>query len=210
MKNAERTETRKNEILDAAEQLFNEKGYEETTINDILSVSGVAKGSLYYHYNSKEDVLDGIVGRMTEQIVTAVRAVADDPALTGHEKMVRVIPSMNVAGSPDDAMLNELHRPSNALLHQKSIAGTIEAVAPIIAGVVEQGIREGTYSTRFPLETVEVLLVAGQYIFGEGIFKRTPDEATARMAAFIGITEKLLGAEEGSFGFLTGGSNNGK
>ena len=210
MKNTERTEIRKNEILDVAERLFMEKGYEAATINDILSVSGIAKGSLYYHYKSKEDVLDGIIKRMTEQLVAAAKAVADDPVLTVHEKMLRIIPSVNIADSPNERMIQELHRPSNALLHQKSIAQTLNAVAPIIASVVEQGIGEGVYHTKYPLETVEILLVAGQFIFDEGIFQWTPEEAAARMTAFIRVTETALGAQPGSFQFLAGGQANGK
>lgn len=206
MKNTERTENKKNEILDTAERLFMEKGYENTSINDILSVSGIAKGSLYYHYKSKEDVLDGIIGRITEQIVTSAKTVADDAALTAHEKMLRIIPTVNITYSPYERMLHELHRPSNALLHQKSITQTLNAVAPIMADIVEQGNREGVYHTQYPLETVEILLVAGQFIFDEGIFKRTPEEMAARMTAFIHITETALGAKHGSFHFLAGGN----
>ena len=205
MKNTERTEASKNKILDVAERLFMEKGYESATISDILSASGVAKGSLYYHYKSKEDVLDGIIGRITEHIVVAAKAVANDPALCAHEKMRRIIPAANITYSPYERMMQELHRPSNALLHQKSIAQTLSAVAPVIAGVVEQGIREGVYRTPYPLETVEILLVAGQFIFDEGIFPWTQDEMAARMTAFIHIAETVLGAEPGSFQFLAGG-----
>jgi len=205
MKNTERTEARKNEILDTAKRLFMEQGYEQTTINDILTASGVAKGSLYYHYKSKEDVLDGVLERMTGQIADAAKAVADDPAMTAHEKVFRVISSVNIAESPDERMIRELHSPANALLHQKSIAQTIRAVAPIMASVVEQGIREGIYHTQYPLETVEILLVASQFIFDEGIFGWTPEEKAARMTAFIRITETVLGAQQGSFMFLGGG-----
>ena len=205
MKNAERTEASKQKILDVAESLFMEKGYEDTTINDIVSVSGIAKGSLYYHYKSKEDVLDGIIARITEQIVTAAKAVAGNPALPAHEKMLRIIPSVNITYSPYERMIRELHRPSNALLHQKSIAQTLHAVAPVMADVVAQGIQEGVYHTKYPLETVEILLVAGQFIFDEGIFQWTPDEMAMRMKAFVHLTETVLGAEPGSFLFLAGG-----
>jgi AcrR family transcriptional regulator len=206
MKNAERTEMSKNKILHVAERLFAEKGYERTAVNDILNVAGIAKGSLYYHYKSKEDVLDGVLGRMTEQVAATTEAVANDPALTAHEKMTRLIPSMDISKSPNERMIRELHRPANALMHQKSIVQTIRAVAPIIAGVVEQGNREGVYHTRRPLETVEILLVAGQFIFDDGIFQWTPDEMAARLPSFIEITEAVLGAEKGSFQFLAGGN----
>jgi AcrR family transcriptional regulator len=206
MKNIERTEARKNEILDIAERLFIEQGYEQTTISDILSVSGIAKGSLYYHYKSKEDVLDGVLCRMTKQITAAAKTTADDPAMTAHEKLFRVLSAISISELPNERMIQELHKPNNALMHQKSIVQTIRAVAPIMAGVVEQGIREGVYHTQHPLETVEILLAAGQFIFDEGVFQWTPAEKTARMTAFIRITETVLDAEEGSFKFLAGGN----
>ena len=204
MRNQERTRARKGEILDAAEKLFMEQGYEQTSVNDILEASGVAKGSLYHHYSSKEDVLDGVLQRITEQIVAQMEAIAQDSTLTAHEKMARMIPSANISQSPNGQIIRELHLPSNALLHQKSIAQTIRAVAPMMAGVVEQGIQEGVYHTEHPLETVEILLVAAQFIFDEGIFRWTPDEMAARWFAFVAITEMALGSAHGSFQFLMG------
>ena len=204
MKNAERSETTKNVILDTAARLFMEKGYEHTSINDILKSSGIARGSLYYHYKSKEDVLDGVLERISEQISAQAKTIADDPVLTAHEKMIRLIPSVNISESPNEQIIQELHKPSNALLHQKSIVHTIRAVAPLIAGVVEQGAREGVYRTEHPLETIEILLVAGQFIFDEGLFRWTPEEMASRMLAFINIAETVLGAQRGSFSFLGG------
>ena len=49
-------EERKKEILDVAEELFTTKGYAETTINDILRKIGIAKGTFYYYFKSKEDL----------------------------------------------------------------------------------------------------------------------------------------------------------
>ena len=199
VKNTERSEATKNMILDTAARLFMENGYEHTSINDILQSSGIARGSLYYHYKSKEDVLDGVLARITEGISAQIKAIADDPALSTHEKMIRIIPSINISESPNEQILQELHRPSNALLHQKSIIQTIRAMAPLIAGVVEQGTQEGVYRTEHPLETVEILLVASLFIFDEGMFKWTPEEMVSRMSAFISIVETVLGAERGSF-----------
>jgi AcrR family transcriptional regulator len=55
---------RKNEILDAAEELFAAKGYEETSTGDILDRVGIARGTLYYHFKSKEDILDALIERI--------------------------------------------------------------------------------------------------------------------------------------------------
>ncbi len=45
---------RRNEILDAAETLFTEKGYSKTTIIDILNQVGIAKGTFYYYFNNSD------------------------------------------------------------------------------------------------------------------------------------------------------------
>ena len=52
---------RKNEILDAAGILFTEKGYDNTSVTDIMNAVGIAKGTLYHHYKSKEDILNALM-----------------------------------------------------------------------------------------------------------------------------------------------------
>lgn len=52
---------RRNEILDAAERLFVAKGFDGTSTGDILAEVGIACGTLYYHFKSKEDILDAMI-----------------------------------------------------------------------------------------------------------------------------------------------------
>ena len=59
---------RRNEILDVAERLFCEKGFDNTSTNDILAEIGIARGTLYYHFKSKEDILDAMIERLTNQM----------------------------------------------------------------------------------------------------------------------------------------------
>lgn len=59
---------RKNEILDAAGILFTEKGYDNTSVTDIMNAVGIAKGTLYHHYKSKEDILNALIKRQTDDI----------------------------------------------------------------------------------------------------------------------------------------------
>ena len=59
---------RKNEILDAAGILFTEKGYDNTSVTDIMNAVGIAKGTLYHHYKSKEDILNALIKRQTADI----------------------------------------------------------------------------------------------------------------------------------------------
>ena len=55
-------------ILDVALELFVEHGYEKTSLREIADRLGVTKAALYYHFRTKEDILAGIVARISEPI----------------------------------------------------------------------------------------------------------------------------------------------
>jgi AcrR family transcriptional regulator len=204
MRTAKNHDVRLNEILDVAEVLFQEKGYESTTVNDILGRVGIGKGTFYYYFKSKEEVMDGVIARMVDSIVKRANMIADDPARAVNEKMRDAILSMNVTEGIGKEVIAELHKPANAQMHQTSITKTIQAVAPILARIAEQGIREGVYETPYPLETIELLLAADQIVFDSGIFEWSREELTTRALAFVRMMELSLGAAKGSFDFLLG------
>ncbi|MDR0562032.1 MAG: TetR/AcrR family transcriptional regulator, partial [Spirochaetaceae bacterium] len=141
MRVAKKHDARLNEILDAAETLFSEKGYENATVNDILDKVGIGKGTFYHYFKSKEEVMDGVIRRAVECAHERAKTVADDSSLTVREKTRRAILSINISETPHGKVIDELHKPANAQMHQKSITQTIQAVAPVLAGIVKQGIR---------------------------------------------------------------------
>ena len=63
MRVVKEAEERKNEILDVAERLFISRGFDRTSTNDILEEVGIARGTLYYHFKSKEEILDALITR---------------------------------------------------------------------------------------------------------------------------------------------------
>lgn len=195
-------EERKKEILDVAEELFTTKGYAETTINDILQKIGIAKGTFYYYFKSKEDVMDAIVDRFIEIGVRAAENIAQDSTLKAPEKIFQIIMAQNPDDSGKGKMIEELHRVNNAEMHQKSLVETILKLTPILTKVIEQGIDEGTFNTPYPKETVEVLLVSSGFLFDEGIFQWEASELIQKAIAFTYILETTLGAEAGSFSYL--------
>lgn len=202
MRIAKKHDERLNEILDAAESLFVQKGYEHATINDILSKVGIGKGTFYHYFKSKEDVMLAVIDRISDSLVKKTKAIAEDSSLDAHEKMKRIIFAGNITTTPNSAILEELHLPSNTLMHQTSIVTTVRSLAPIMADVVQQGIREGVYHTPDPLETIEFLLASNQFFFDETIFRWTPEKLLTRVTAFVRIFELALGAEEGCFRFV--------
>ena len=80
---------RKNEIIDTAAALFELKGYEQCSVNDILTAIGIAKGTFYHYFKSKEEVLDAVIAKTMDQITQQVRSVEANPGLSPEEKLLR-------------------------------------------------------------------------------------------------------------------------
>lgn len=203
MRISKEAEERRNEILDTAEMLFFAKGYARTTVNDILQEIGIAKGTFYYYFKSKEEVMDAVVMRFIDAGVDAARQIAADPKLSVHEKLLQIIMAQKPDTERKGQMIEQFHQAENAQLHQKSLTETILKLTPILTEVIEQGIKERLFHCPYPQATMEFLLIASQFMFDEGIFEWQPEEIIEKIQAFIYIMETTLGAEKGSFDYVT-------
>ena len=74
-------------ILDTAARLFMEKGYDGTSLQDILEETHLSKGAIYHHFNSKEEFSSAFSSRIGEETEARLSAVRDDPAMNGREKL---------------------------------------------------------------------------------------------------------------------------
>ena len=191
---------RKNEILDAAEELFAAKGYEKTSTGDILDRVGIARGTLYYHFKSKEDILDALIDRINGNLIEGAKEAAEDQSLPVVDRIIRTIMCLKVDSGKNSIgheVLQQVHKPQNALMHQKMQQSLLDGIVPLLAGLVEEGNARGVFHAGFPLETTEMLVLYSVTAFDDR-FQQTPEQLANRVKAFIHNTEILLGAEAGS------------
>jgi len=204
MRTIKEPEIRKSEILDTAEKLFITKGYETATVNDILEAVKIAKGTFYYYFKSKEDVLDGIVKRYIDAGLEKAQAIASDPQLGVEEKLLAIILAQKPEKKVDKEVLPIIHKPANALLHQKIISEYVLRLSPIITSIIQEGVTKNIFSTPYPKEIIEILLTAGLVIFDTAYFNWSQEEQEQRISAFIYAIESLTGAKVGSMAQLSG------
>ena len=190
------------EILDAAEELFTKTGYESTTVNNILDKVGIGKGTFYHYFKSKDEVVNSVIDRVIQFIVSKADKAMEHQAENANKRMQNVLRSLNIDENLHKPFLLSLGNPSNALLHQRFTLESIRFIAPILAAVVKQGINEGLYTTDYPLETMEILTAANQIIFNGTIMHMSPEEQKTRGTAFLRVLESSLNAAKGSFDFL--------
>ncbi|MDR0569851.1 MAG: TetR/AcrR family transcriptional regulator [Clostridiales Family XIII bacterium] len=204
MKTARGGEKRKNDILDAAEELFMTKGYEKATVNDILEIVNIGKGTLYYYYKSKEEILNAIIQRKNEEGLETAKLIAADGSLSAHEKLFMIMFTRDGFGQKKDGFLaSSTAGVSNAQMHQKALTDIVTGMAPILKDVVVQGIKEGVFTTPYPEESMEFLLAVVQTIFDETYFSWDKAALAEKGPAYVYIMERVLGARTDSFGCLT-------
>lgn len=188
---------RRNEILDVAERLFCTKGYDNTSTNDILAEIGIARGTLYYHFSSKEDILDAMIDRILDGTIRKAESIALDEAVPVLERLTQTVLAVNVDTQTGSMILEQVHKPQNALMHAKMQERLLSQLVPLFVKIVEDGISQNLMKTEYPVETMEMLLLYANTVFDESI-EYTEEEKQRKVMAFIGNAETLLHMERGS------------
>ena len=190
-------EERKNEILDVAEELFAEKGYDNASTNDIIAKIGIARGTLYHHFGSKEEILDALVDRMTREGIKRAGTIVGDRSRPILERLTGILGSLSVESSAGDEIMEQMHKPQNALLHQKMQERLINGVVPLITQLITEGNKSGIFNTKYPQEAAEMIMIYGNIAFDDSE-NLTPGRKKKKGKAYIYNIEKMIGAREGS------------
>lgn len=199
MRIVKEAEERKEEILDVAEKLFGTKGFDHTSTNDILEGVGIARGTLYYHFRSKEEILDAVIERLTKRLVAEAALIIRDHKLPFLERLTKAVMSLNVESQLGLEVMEQMHRPQNALMHQKMQKMLLSGIDPLLTELVEEGIDQGICHTEYPAGAVEMTMLYANTAFDElDIADLSEEQRRQKMAAFIYNTERLFGMEEGS------------
>lgn len=154
------------EFLDVGQRLFYQKGYEQTSVQDIISEIGVAKGLFYYYFSSKTDLLDAVIERMTSQILSSLQPMIDDPDCDAPTKLDQFFQRTQRWKLANREFLIDImsviYRDENTLLRTKIIAATLPIVVPQLACIIRQGIAEGVYDVVYPEESAEIIMELSQ------------------------------------------------
>lgn len=197
-----KAEERREEIIEAASELFLVKGYDRTTMKDVMGQLQIAKGTIYHYFKSKEELLDAVLDSLVASLVRQMQEILDRSQGNALERLRYLILNSAAADSHDQEMLDNLHRPGNAGMHIRLLAKLISLQAPLYGKLIRQGCDEGIFSTRYPIESAELILVAIQFLTDMGIYPWTEEQLTRRMMALPTLVETQLNAPDGSFRFL--------
>ena len=187
-------EKRKKELLKIAYDMFLTQGYENTRVDEIIERAQIAKGTYYYHFQSKEQMLEEVIDMMIDsETKTAEQIIAMDIPVP--QKIVMMITSMKPTEA-EQPIKNALFQPENVLMHHKVRKKLISVITPLLSEVIKEGVNEGIFECDNITERVKMLLIISDGTFNEGSFSERD------ISVFIDMTEKLLGAENGTMSFI--------
>lgn len=193
---------RRQKIIETARQLFQTKDYADISMQEVVEKVGIAKGTIYYYFNSKEDLLRTVVENIIDEDIERKQSVLETTHGNALDKM-RALFALDSMATKYPGILESLHKPGNAGMHTQLLAVTIHKEAPIYAALIQQGCKEGIFQTNTPLECAEFLIAGIQFLTDRGIYPWAEADLVRRAQAFPALIEAMLKASPGSFQFMT-------
>ena len=187
-------EKRKKELLKIAYDMFLKQGYENTSVDEIIEKAQIAKGTYYYYFKSKEQMLEEVIDMMIDSESEMARQIIGMD-ISSPQKIVGIIASIKPTEA-EQPIKDTLFQPENVLMHHKVRQKLINVLTPLLSEVIKEGVEEGIFECDNIPERVKMLLIISDSTFNEGTFSEQD------ISVFIDVSEKLLGAEKGTMGFI--------
>ena len=203
---------RKDEILKIALELFYKNGFENTSIEDIVRKAGIARGTLYYHFNSKMEILEEIVEAMSKFIVSHLTPIIESN-LNAIEKLNKILEEsirIKIEKFKKEIIvyLKIYYDDKNIIFRQKMSEKNLEISASIFSKIIHQGVKEGIFDIQYPEYTGR--LIARLLInFGDDVARTILNSETRENCLeeinklkkiYLISMERILGIPEGSLG----------
>lgn len=203
MKTIKDGEERRKEILLTARKLFIQKGYDQTSVNDILKIIDIAKGTFYYYFSSKEEVLQAIIMDIVDGGAARAEAILQDSSIPLLNRIVKAVMAQTPEFEGALELAAELHKVENAKLEQSYRKEMLKKMTSVLEGTVQEACEQGIIHTDYPKECIEAILLLGHMMFDCDTFEWKPEEYLLKVKAFLCNAERILGTKEGEFkGFM--------
>lgn len=189
-------------ILDAAERLMMKTSQNDISVSLIAKEAGIGKGSIYYYFKSKEEIMYAVIERGYRKALHEYFQCIDS-SLPAAEK-IKMLFFCSIKKEFNDNQKNlfrMLHVNEDVILHNYIKHIAIAETAPILEKLLLQGIDEGTIRTDTPKESAEMIVAVLSFILDGTVFDN--DAATYnKLKIFARALNTCISAEDGVFDFL--------
>lgn len=192
-------------ILDAMQELMITSQAQAITVSDIAVKAGIGKGSIYYYFSSKNEILDAVIERSYSRVLDEGRELAASPQLTAFQKMEIIYhacmdSSRELRRQEESSTFNG--QQEIAFIHQKFAQIIITKLKPILTDIIRQGIQEGAICCEYPEETAQIVLTVLTITLDNHLLPSQPEEIGRVLTAFSQMQEKSMSIPTDTLQFL--------
>ncbi|WP_072346949.1 TetR/AcrR family transcriptional regulator [Devosia enhydra] len=210
---------RQQELVEIALRLFLEKGYEATTISEVIAATGLSKGAFYHHFAAKEDLLEAIAVRIVDDSLSQIDAVLNDRGLNAFERLDAYFAHASSWKSGDGQRVvlafARIFRPDNLLLYHRLHLAVMKKIAPVLGRIIAEGVADQVFDTPDAETAAELLVLLNasthdlmaRLVVAKTLAERNAAaDALDRRLLMVGIAaDRLLGLPDGSVRFAVPG-----
>lgn len=193
-------------ILDALQSLLESKDIQTISVNEIAQAAGIAKGSIYYYFSSKDAILEALIERNYEKPIRTAKNLAEQKNISPFTRMAMIFQACRNASAEflrhhTDAKGSGTQ--DHLLLHQKYLNHLVTELKPALTSIIEQGIELGEIHFDYPAALAEIVLIVLAVKMDTTLIPSSPEEIEGTILGLISLLEKGTGNPAGSLNFLT-------
>lgn len=199
-------EERKKEIIETAAKIFNEQGYENTAVSDIVKSINIAQGTFYYYFKSKEDLIEPIIEHLMNKSLGEIEEIVNSDNSFEEKLRLHISNRINF-GAQRMGLFAFLLNKKNGVLLEKFKKYAVPKITPIMKLFIKQAEEQGIVKVDFPEETIRIIIIIGLDL-AELFFSRREkgindiSEVFEKLDAYENIFRRLLGISDENAGLF--------
>lgn len=179
--------TKRDLILDAMQELMNEAPGNAISVSDIAKKAGIGKGSIYYYFPSKNDIIEAVIERSYSMAIEKSKELACAAEISAFKKMEIIFRACIEASTElkrQEQCSSFMEIQQSALTHQKFMSFLIKHLKPILSDIIHQGMAEGSLKCEYPEEIAEIVLIILTVKLDNHLSPGPPEEIQRLLKAF--------------------------
>lgn len=193
-------------IIDALQELLNDKDMCSITVSEIAQKAGIGKGSVYYYFPSKDAILEALIERNYEKPINTAKNLAKQTNVSPFTRMAMIFQACRNSSLafPSQEMPSTLSGVrESALIHQKYLRYLILELKPELTEIIKQGTESGEIHFDRPSALAEIVLIVLSVKMDNTLVPSTKEEIEDTILGLISLLEKGTENPSGSLNFLT-------
>lgn len=181
-------------ILDVAQNLFIQKGYDNTTIQDIIdNLGGMTKGAVYHHFKSKASILEAVTNRLFKNNTLSAKweKIKSRTDLNGADKLKRMLLAAVSDEQEQTFRRIGIHLQNMPQMMSSLLIRSVNEIAPkAFEPVIEEGIQDGSIDVLYAAEFAQLVSIFANIWVNPLVFPASDEELKRKFMTISSIMEK--------------------